>query len=252
MDPASLTRSLLSLPELSLRVDWLKYELSQWPPDHAARLLNALCEQGERSDPRAREALLPTALLFARLGDCPLVDELRALAAREHLLSLDRLLRRNAEHAVVAEALPVPDYGTGRELTLGERRSLARRPNRHAFEKLLSDPHPLVIRQLLHNPKLTENDVIRMVTRRPARSDVLSELVQTCWLSRSRVRMAVLLNPGSPLSIAVPLLGLCTRSELREVLDSADTSVLLRATARELFERRPPLREPNIDEPTLQ
>src|SRR2546430_7350917 len=34
---------------------------------------------------------------------------------------------------------------TGRALTLGERRALARKPSRAAFDKLLRDPHPLVI-----------------------------------------------------------------------------------------------------------
>jgi hypothetical protein len=136
----------------------------------------------------------------------------------------------------------VPDYGTGRELTVGERRSLARRPSRRSFEMLLRDPHPLVIRQLLYNPKLTEDDVVRLVAHRPARAETLLEIARLPrWLSRPRVRLAMLLNPGTPQHIAVPLLGVCTRGELREVVSSADTAVLLRATAAELLVRRPPI-----------
>jgi hypothetical protein len=139
--------------------------------------------------------------------------------------------------------LPVPDYGTGRELTVGERRSLARRPSRRAFDRLLSDPHPLVIRQLLENPMVTEEDVVRLATRRPARLEVMRELAQSPrWLSRPRVRMSVLLNPGSPPEMAGPLLVLCTRGELSLVMESTDAPGVLRATARELRQRRPPLR----------
>ena len=56
--------------------------------------------------------------------------------------------------------------------------------------------------------------------------------------------MTVLLNPGSPGSVALPLVGLCTVSELREIIRGADVPVILRITAGELAERRPPLADP--------
>jgi hypothetical protein len=125
---------------------------------------------------------------------------------------------------------------------VGERRSLARRPNRSAFEKLLADPHPLVIRQLLRNPKLTEEDVIYLITRRPAHVVAIREIVAAHrWLTQSRVRMSILLNPGSPSAVAMPLLGLCTRQELAALVRATDIPVTVRATARELLELRPPL-----------
>jgi hypothetical protein len=84
--------------------------------------------------------------------------------------------------------------------------------------------------------------VIRLAAHRPARVETLTEIARLPrWLSRPRVRLTMLLNPGTPEHIAVPLLGACTRSELREVLQSADTPVLLRATAAELLLRRPPI-----------
>src|SRR5262245_61802411 len=193
-----LKRLLLSLPEIELRVGWLSGELLHWPLASAAHLLNALCEESERADPDAREALLAVSIYFAGLGQHELIDKLREQAQEQHLLGLERLVRR-APPPVLGERrteeLPVPDYGTGRELTLGERRALARRPNRRAFDKLLADPHPLVIRQLLRNPKLTEDDVVRMVARRPTRTAVIQEVAQSQrWLSRSRVRLAIILN----------------------------------------------------------
>ena len=239
-------RVILSLPEVELRVGWLRETLTPLPIERAAELLDRLCEDGERADPDAREVVLAVALLFAGLGDCEFVERLREEATARKLLSLDRLLRRaprTPHHERSFQELPVPDYGTGRELTVGERRSLARRPNRRSFEKLLLDPHPLVITQLLHNPRLVEDDVVRMVARRPARVDVLEAIARMPrWLSRQRVRLALLLNPGTQPSIAMPLLGACTRVELREVVTSTDTPLALRVTARELLQRRPPLK----------
>jgi hypothetical protein len=242
-DVARLKRVLLSLPELGLRIDWLKEHLRQWPTADACRILNQLCEESERSDPAAREAQLALALAFVSLPDEER-EGLYQFARGARLFSLERMLRRSPSNAPPAQEAPIPDYGAGRELTVGERRSLARRPNRKSFEKLLGDPHPLVIRQLLQNPKLTEDDVVRWVARRPPRATVLDELSRAPqWLCRPRVRLAVLFNPGAKLTLTIPLLGACTRAELREIVASADTPVTLRATALELFERRPPLPE---------
>jgi len=256
MEVERLKRVLLSLPDLTLRTGWLRDFLARESTHDQATVLNALCEANERADSGAREAILPVALVLASLGECELLEGLRAQAEARHLLSLSRFVRRGPQSLVrdrPAHERPVPDYGAGRELTVGERRSLARSPNRRAFDKLLGDPHPLVIRQLLQNPRVTEDDVVRLAARRPARLEVLEAIAQDArWLSRPRVRLAVLFNPGSPPAMAMPLLAVCTRSELDEVLHSTDASAVLRSAALELFERLPPLRQSEAPEPTLQ
>jgi hypothetical protein len=248
--PERLKRVVLALPELPLRVEWLRDYLITGSSPILARELDTLCEASESSDLAAREVVLSLVMLLAKLGDHPTVERLRAHAEEHHLLSLARLLRRAPARQAdprpqeTPRSLPVPDYGTGRELTVGERRSLARAPSRNSFDKLLADPHPLVIRQLLENPRLTEDDVVRLATRRPARSETISAIAQSQrWMRRSRVRLSILLNPGSPPSLAVPLLAVCTRSELIEVVHATDSNLVLRATALELLERRPPLAE---------
>jgi hypothetical protein len=91
------------------------------------------------------------------------------------------------------------------------------------------------------NPKTTEDDVVRLAALRPARQSSIEAIARTRWLTRRRVRMTVLLNPGSPPRVSLPLVGLCTRTELLEVARGADVPVILRITANELAERRPPL-----------
>ena len=255
-DALRLKRVLLSLPELGLRIGWLRDFLANSSDFECATILNALCEDNERAEPQAREAMLVVALMLAARGECRLLEQLRAQAEARHLLSLARLVRRApppAVHDRPARELPIPDYGTGRELTVGERKSLARSPNRRAFDKLLKDPHPLVIRQLLENPRLTEDDVVRMTARRPARLEVLEAIAQhSRWLTRARVRLSLLFNPGTPPAIAMPLLAVCTRNELSEVLHHSESSPILRTAALELLERLPPLRVSEAPPPTLQ
>jgi hypothetical protein len=132
------------------------------------------------------------------------------------------------------------------ELTLGQRRALARKPSRAQLLKLMSDPHPMVVRIVLANPKLTEDDVVTMAAKRPAAREVMVEIAKA-WSHRPRVRMAILLNPGAAPAVTVPLLGLCSRSELAEVAGAADLPAVARSTARELLDLRPPL--PSVPPP---
>ncbi len=239
-----LRRVLLSLTDVTLRVGWLRAHLAELRDAEAAELLCALCEDGERADPDSREALLVVAMLLAADGDSPFVERLRQHADERHLLSLARLLRRGNESNTLRSPSepPVPDYGAGRELTVGERRSMARSPNRKVLEKLLRDPHPLVLRQLLGNPRLTEDDVVRLAARRPLHAATVEVLAESPrWLRRQRVRLSLLLNPGTPPAVSMPLLAVCTRCELLEVVHGVDTPLALRGSAQELLERSPPL-----------
>lgn len=245
LTPERLKRVILSLPDLALRVDWLAAEITAMPVSDAAILLSAVVDEAEAQNADAREALLTIAIFCADSTYEACVDALRASAFEAKFFGLGRLLRRAPPPSIRAPAIEeqrVPDYGAGRELTLGERRSLARRPDRRSFDKLLSDPHPLVIRQLLENPKMVEADAVRLAAMRPARAETIRELVRSRrWIGRPRVRLAIVQNPGSPPEVAMPLLCLCNREELTDVLRSTETSIVLRATAQELLVRHPPV-----------
>jgi hypothetical protein len=225
--------------------------------ERLATALDVLCARAEQAEPAAREALisLVDALQDPGLGD--IVQRLREEAAGVPLLALERLVRNPVASGPSREVPEpdedrIPDYGRGRPLTLGERKSLARKPDREMMERLLHDPHPDVIRQLLANPKLTEDDVLSLASRRPCRPDVLLQIARTPrWAHRPRIRMSLVLNPDTPPDVTVPLLGLLVRQELRLVATSTTVAPSLRALCLEHLERRPPAPFDEADE-TLQ
>jgi hypothetical protein len=262
-DIDALVCTTLALADPALRVAWLSKLLddagAEGPARIAAvaRMLDDLALRAEQAEEVAREVLLSVvdALALERAND--VVQRLREEAAAGSLLALERLVRH--PHGVRGSLMPanpandrVPDYGRGRPLTLGERKSLARRHDRDMLDRLIGDPHPDVIRRLLGNAKLTEADVIRIAARRPSRPEILSEIARAPrWIHNSRVRMTVMLNPDTPVELAVPMSGLLLRQELRLVLESTHVSAAVRALCMERLERRPPVRvahEPRDDD----
>jgi hypothetical protein len=232
-----------------LRVAYLASEIESRPLALAAEALDDVCGAAEQASPDARELLVSLVDLLAGARGAQLAEKLREQAAQHSLLALARLLRRPASTSsrpCAPEATArVPDYGTGRTLTLGERKALARKPTRQALEKLLADPHPAVIKTLLQNPKVVEDDVVRLAARRPNDAAVLAEIAGSPrWAHRVKVRIAIVLNPDTPPEVAIPLLALLVRPELLLVADTAGLAPALRAAAHDLLLRRPPVRTP--------
>jgi hypothetical protein len=256
----AIVRRIRAIAEAELRVALLVSILRDQDLGEMARALDVLCARAEQAEPAAREALvaLVDALQDPKLEGS--VQRLREEAVGVPHLALERLLRQPSMHDTLRpRSVPepdedrVPDYGRGRPLTLGERKSLARRPDRAMTERLLRDPHPDVIKQLLLNPKVTEEDVLSLAARRPCRHDVLTEIARsTRWSHRPRIRMALILNPDTPLDTAAPLVGLLVRQELRLVATSTTVAASLRALCLEHLERRPPSSFDDLDDDMLQ
>lgn len=252
----AIIRTTRALPEAALRTAYVKSVLrTQDDLSALAAALDELAARAEQADHPAREALVALVDALNDPACAEVVQRLREEAVGVPHLALERLVRKPLATARSAREVPepeddrIPDYGRGRPLTLGERKSLARRPDRDMLERLLRDPHPDVIRQLLANPRLTEEDVLSLAARRPCRPDVLSEIARVPrWLHRPRIRIALVLNPDTPLECAAPILGLLMRHELRLVATSPTVAPAVRALCLEHLERRPPGEFPDHDD----
>lgn len=225
-----------------------------------APVLDVVCARAEQAERSAREALVALVDALNHEACIDVVQRLREEALGVPHLALERLVRQPL--AIVEprdvgkpEDDRIPDYGKGRPLTLGERKSLARKPDREMMERLLRDPHPDVIRMVLANPRVVEEDVLAVAARRPCRPDVLKEIArQPRWAHRPRIRMALVLNPDTPLEMAAPVAGLLMRHELRLVATSPTVAPAVRALCLEHLDRRPPAEfgDPPADDETLQ
>jgi hypothetical protein len=250
MDPRAradtIVRAVLALVDTPLRTAHVRELFVTSAPSELAPALEVLCARAEQTELRARECLMSIvdALHVADDELREAVQRLREEAAGESYLALERLLRAPpSEGASATDPTKerVPDYGKGRPLTLGERKSLARRPDREMMARLLLDPHPDVIARLLVNPRLTEDDVVRLAAKRPNRAEVLTQIARSDkWMHRARVRLAIVLNPATPPEVASPLVSLLMRQELKLVAETTAVPRAVRALCLEHLERRPP------------
>lgn len=236
------------MKETPLRTSLVAADITAAPLADVAEALEEIALRAEQADPRAREVLsaaLPTLTDPARTE---FVEMLRDVAQELGHFALARLLRRrtglrDGAHEVQDPSERHPgEARVGRAVTLGERKALARGRDRDVLDRLLRDPHPQVIRNILENPRITEDDVVRLAARRPTYPDVQSEIARSPrWGIRQRVRLAIVQNPYTPPPISVPMLGLLVRPELDQVLAAMDVPPIVRAAAIELLERRPPI-----------
>ncbi len=244
----SLAHSILALPEPDLRIGWLRDRAARASVSDLAKDFDELAQGAYHGNPGAREALVTVALYLVQERKRPLLEMLRQEAERRALLALARLLRQgDAGHSTFVESEPrIPTYASGRELTVGERRSLTKRPTKTELDRLLLDPHPLVVRDLLESPRLTEAHVVRLLSRRPARLVAIEQVVFCSrWVTRRAVRRALVLNPGTPVGIAMPLVGISPRDDLEVVLATTTVRPVVRAAALELLQLLPPLEAPS-------
>jgi hypothetical protein len=256
-----IIRATLALEDPPLRIAHLQSLLRVTLTECAsvAAALDGVCLRAEQAEGRAREVLV--SVVDALRGEDPElvagIQRLREEAAAESHLALERVLRQPVQAGARAALVPknpnddrIPDYGRGRTLTLGERKSLARRTDRDTLARLLLDPHPEVIRRLLRNPRMTEDDVVRLAAKRPARADVLTEIARSStWMHRTQVRLAIALNPSTPVTVAGPIVSLLMRQELKLVLESTHVAPAVRALCLEHLARRPPAETEDGDIP---
>ncbi len=220
VDPLRLAQRLAAgctaLRGLSLRASFVGERLRVWPPETAVAVLDACRALADAGDSAAADTLMAASSALSAPTAPALRRRLSVTAIESGREELATMLRTWPPWRPSASNLPHgPELERGRPLTLGERKSLARRADRRMLRRVLLDPHPSVLDVVLRHPALTEADVVALAARRPARPELLARIFAAPrWLARHRVRVALLRNPWCPLDVALQLVPHVRRPEL--------------------------------------
>jgi hypothetical protein len=222
-----LDRKLAHVFEPVMRRHLVLETLHALSPDDARLLIRSVHDRRPARTPGSdflREILLE--LLLCSGDASPLSYELRRglyEAAAQHAdeILMELLRSKPGEGVEEEERTRLPRELE--ELPLGLRRSLAKGNDPNRLERLARDSDPLVIRNLLRNPRLREEDVVRMAALRPVAVTTLVEVERSPrWASRTRVRLALARNPQCPPELGVKLLGSIPLASLREMRRDPD------------------------------
>jgi hypothetical protein len=217
-----LARRIAAIVDPNMRIAYLRFTVLEIPAQEVAELLIVTHALAEARSPKHETLLSCLSLALSDEACHALRESVARLLDAQHQQALARSLRRDVANEE-DDAVRVPDFGFGRQVTLGERKSLARTHDRELIARVLRDPHPHVIRILLHNPSLIEMDVLRLCARRPVASEALREVFQSArWIVRYPIKVALILNPYTPLDIALQLAPLMHEQDLKRVLEASD------------------------------
>ncbi len=214
-----------AVPEPRMRAALVCERLRALESSAAVRSLDALVAAAARKDATAvlaYAALVPPDAAGGMLG-AAFVDEAYGCALGEGRPLAAMWLRAALEAPEPAgrEAarLVHRDFA---DMTLGGRRALARRARGEALRKLLGDPDPGVIANIVASPRATEAAVLAICSKRPTVSAPLEAVLASArWGVRQRVRVALAKSPHLREGLAETLLPLLDANDLTEVRDDA-------------------------------
>ena len=238
MELARLDRRLEPVLEPEMRralvLEWLEGR----SPAVFCDVASAVLARTQAADP-LRRALCDvlTSVPCARL-DYDRRRDLYAAAAESEQEELMRLLRT----VPARESVDEPEALLSKELAeipLGRRRALARGTHPQWLEQLAKDCDPIVIANLLTNPRTVEGDVVRIAASRPVAAAALVE-ISRCprWFSRIPVRKAMARNPYCPVEIATGIVASLPLEDLREMRGDPDLHPDTAAQLHAELERR--------------
>ncbi len=226
-----LAQRLQTVLDPAMRVAYVRKQLSGMTAGDIAEMVIVTTAFAEARQPAHADLLLTLSLALADDESLPLRNRVASELDQRDQTTLACSLRQADDTS--DDAFRVPDFGLGRPLTLGERKSLARRGDRDLIARVLRDPDPSVIRILLGNPALTENDVVRLCAARPLPPLVQREVFRSPrWVTRYRVKLTLVLNPYTPLDVALQLVLHLSRQDQHRIAHSEDLSGVLRDACR--------------------
>ena len=229
---STLIRRVLSVGDVGLRRRQMERHLLTVDAATAAAHLEALFGPALSGDFEAAEVLFA---LFETL----LQPEGKVALALE---AVQLEARRSSCDALGWFLLDPPPYrtidllrakgGGDRSKSLGQRRTEAAGWNTALLEKLLDDPDPMVIERLAANPRLTERQVVTLVSTRPNRAERLSAVMAVSrWNRKGEVRSSVAQNPYAPTGLAIRALMFASRGDLDRIRFAGDLHPILREAA---------------------
>lgn len=241
-EPERFLRRVRAVPEPDMREALWRECFEALSPEALGLVVEAVLAALARRDEAGQVGYFSLLRYLEAAGPAAAAALAEAGRAMESEVIPELLVRLPPLRTVEPGALRPPPVDADREVTLGERRSMARRPDRATLDRLLLDQDVGVIRNLLQNPRITEQDVLKMASRRPTSAAVLTTLFHhPRWGRRRVVQLALVYNPYTPVEIAAGLVDLLDLEAARQLATEPGVHPAVQRRAAVRAGRRPPV-----------
>ena len=213
--------------------------LTRMSPVDATVLLQEIIALAQDGFEPARASLAAfTRALEREASQIPYAPQLRRVAALSEQREVETML---------AEGPPAQEYDQDAakradaklfSQSLGHLKTQARLTrNPDQLARLAVASNPEVVRNVLINPRLTEELVVRIAARRPARPEPLVEIWHSArWSVRPAVRRALAFNPYLPPEVGTKIVPLLSLADLKELARDSAVHQALREQAKALLD----------------
>ncbi|MFP3870053.1 MAG: hypothetical protein ACLFVT_04120 [Syntrophobacteria bacterium] len=125
------------------------------------------------------------------------------------------------------------------QLTVPEKIKLAMTGDKEARSILIKDSNKQVQEAALDNPRITEMEIVGVANSRTASDELLRKIVNNRqWMKNYQVRLGLVNNPKTPLSVALKLTGSLMTADLKRLAKSKGVSNVLATAAQRLLTRK--------------
>lgn len=235
-----LVHDLAHSKEKKIRTTLFAERLGRLKAETIVLVIDEICRKAEERAPGYQEVLfslidIPT--ITSVLG-YPKMSEVYLSSKR---MGYERVTRLLSNPPPKKKRYSEYDFVEGQvldHLTVGEKRSLAKGIKKDTLERLLYDPDPHVIRNLLNNPRITEMDVIKIASKRPNSGEVLTEVFNNKkWAERYSIKRALVKNPYTPTGLSLGLLHFMLIQDLKEISRDGTIHPAIRKAAEDLLKK---------------
>lgn len=137
---------------------------------------------------------------------------------------------RSRAESILRDGLP--------DMRLGDRVTLARLATPALLPQLLADGERQVAESTLVNPRLREEDLVAALRKDDVAGVLVEAVVSSSrWAANYAVRLALVLQPRTPLPLALQQISSLVPRDLRRVAEETALRPLVRAAAREVLAR---------------
>ena len=216
---------------------------------HNPSLLNALKSNpsvGKSVVDRVEAFLISIGKLASKTDEAPVSAGIEhnqiketdvSVLQEKEAVAIDDELKREKE--VVTEAERESFYKRVQHLNVSEKIKLALLGNKEARDILLKDSNKLVSSTVLKNPKITEDEIVKVVNSRSVADDILRQVANNKeWLKKYPIKLGMVNNPKTPLAVAMRLMAQLNGKDIQHLAKSKNVSSALSTAARKIVTQK--------------